>query len=533
MTSIRVQVIGGGPGGLLAARLVKLRHPRWHVEVHERRPAGTTFGFGIGLTQRTLRNVAAADLAVHDALQAVSHTPQGARLHTWSDSVGWGRGGGGDRALARTALLEVLHAAAAGAGVKMRLGSELHPEDADADLVVGADGAGSATRQFLAEAFGASAEPGPGLYIWCGLDKALDGTLFAPAHTAHGVLVAHAYPYAAGRSTLLVETDEQTWRRAGLDKAQPPDDDDDDHASDQDSLAVLQQAFAPHLAGARVIGNRSRWQRFRTVRCERWAAGSTVLIGDAARTVHYSLGSGTKLALEDAIALARALGGNADVPASLKAYEADRRPASARIEELARRSQAWWDDFPDRTDQSAATVAFAYLTRGGALPLPAVAEREPDLARAALAAYAGCPVEQVPSDIGRLPGWVLTRPYRGLGGFATRVYGTLPPGLGDDFRGPAPSGALTPLDVRRDAPAEGVETALIAACRSAVSEGAAGVLLGGPPSRSDVLDRLALAERVRRETSAVVAVSGPMEHLPDLVDGLVAGRTDLVSISAG
>lgn len=528
METTKVQVIGGGPGGLFAARLVKLRHPGWHVEVHERMPAGKTFGFGVGLTGRTLRNLLAADPAVHESLITASHTPRTARLHTLKDSIQWGRRGGGDRAIGRSVLLKVLQTAAVDAGVAVRAGSELMVGQADADLIIAADGAGSATRDRIAGTVGASVRPGRGLYIWCGLDRALDGSLFAPMQTDYGLFVTHAYAYAADRSTVLVETDEQTWHRAGFDRPQRFD---SDGESDADSIAFLQRAFAPHLAGGRLLGNRSRWLRFRTVHCDRWHDGRTVLLGDAARTAHYSLGAGTKLALEDATALAGSLTDSTDIPAHLAAYEAARRPGSARTQDLAQRSQTWWDGFPQRADMPAASVAFAYLTRGGAVSLPAVAAREPEMARAAMAEYAGCPVKDVPWGDDRLAAWVLSRSYHsGRDQFASRVYGAPLLSVEPSVRDGDPSRAFASVQVQCEDPLGAAADAVVEQSRDAVSRGAAGVLLGGPDGRGDVLDRLALAERVRRESPAVVAVAGPREHLSDLVDGLVARRTDLVSV---
>ena len=208
------------------------------------------------------------------------------------------------------------------AGVKLEFGARRSAAELDADLVIAADGVGSATRSSSA-AFGAEVETGSGWYLWAGTDVALDHALFVPERTEHGVFVTHAYPYAADRSTFLVETDEATWRSAGFDSttaALGPD------ASDDVALDYLSDVFARHLGGHRLIGNRTRWLQFRTVRCARWHDGRTVLLGDAAHTAHYSVGSGTKLAMEDAIALVTALGEADDLETALTAYTAARRP---------------------------------------------------------------------------------------------------------------------------------------------------------------------------------------------------------------
>ena len=298
----RVAVLGGGPGGLYAARLLKLARPGTEVVVHEQGVPDETFGFGVGLAARTQRRLEEADPATLRDILACSYS------HDMRMRVG-GREAGMSVsslvAVGRAELLGVLQRHAEDAGVKLEFGVRRTADELDADLVIAADGVGSATRSASEEAFGAEVEPGTGWYLWAGTDVALDHALFAPERTEHGVFVTHAYPYAPDRSTFLVETDEATWRKAGFrdehGETTPAD------ASDDAALAYLSDVFAPHLGGHRLIGNRTRWLQFRTVRCARWHDGRTVLLGDAAHTAHYSVGSGTKLAMEDAIALVSAL----------------------------------------------------------------------------------------------------------------------------------------------------------------------------------------------------------------------------------
>src|SRR5262249_42635047 len=242
--------------------------------------------------------------------------------------------GGGDRPVgghgarlsgsAGTELRAVLQRHADKAGVRREYGARRQAADLDADIIVAADGISSATRQ--AGDFGGGIETGRGLYLWCGTDFALTDAVFAPVETEHGTVVTHAYPYSDPESACLIETDEQTWRRAGFDAStqQTPSD-----GSDLTSLHYLQEAFAGQLQGHALIGNRTRWTRFRTVRCRRWSCGRTVLLGDAAHTAHFSIGSGTKLAMEDAIALVGALGEEPDAARAFAPYEAARRPAVA------------------------------------------------------------------------------------------------------------------------------------------------------------------------------------------------------------
>ena len=255
-----IAVLGGGPGGLYAARLAKLADPACAVTVYEQGEPDTTFGFGVGLAAGTQRKLEAADPdSLHDLVAA-------GRRHDMTLDVR-GVGGGvvrvrNDRLIgvARTELLAILQRHAEKAGVALEFGARRSAADLDADVVVAADGVSSATRE--AGPFGEHVELGRGLYLWCGTDFALDDAVFAPVTTEHGVFVTHAYPYGSGRSTFLIETDEATWRRAGFaatTDATPYD------ASDETSLRYLETAFAAQLRGHPLIGNRTRWLRFRTV----------------------------------------------------------------------------------------------------------------------------------------------------------------------------------------------------------------------------------------------------------------------------
>ena len=295
MRLLRVAVLGGGPGGLYTARLLKLAHPACEVAVHEQGDPETTFGFGVGLAAGTQRNLEAADPdTLRDVVAAglrhdmrLTVGPATVRVHN-------------DRliGIARTELLAILQRHAEKAGARLEFGTRRRAEDLDADVVIAADGVSSATRQ--GGDFGEQIATGRGLYLWCGTDLALDDALFAPVTTEHGTFVTHAYPYSDHRSTFLIETDEDTWRRAGFETTTGQTRVD---ATDEISLRFLQEVFAEQLRGHPLIGNRTRWLRFRTVCCAHWSEGRTVLLGDAAHTAHFSIGSGTKLAVEDALSL--------------------------------------------------------------------------------------------------------------------------------------------------------------------------------------------------------------------------------------
>ncbi|HEV8623439.1 MAG TPA: FAD-dependent monooxygenase [Acidimicrobiia bacterium] len=510
----RVSILGGGPGGLYAAGLLKRRHPGMDVVVYERNERGATFGFGVGLTGRARDSLATADPETFEAIMA----------RGWSSTGQEFRLPGGDRAViaardphfgvGRAPLLHVLAERALELGVVFELGRAFEADELDGDVVVAADGANSATRTKLASQFGADVEVGRELYLWCGADFRLDHPIFAAVRTEHGTFVAHAYPYGPDRSTFLVETDETTWRRAGFDATTaalagaPPG------ASDDASIAYLSAVFADHLGGHTLLGNRTRWLRFPTVRCERWHAGRVVLLGDAAHTAHYSVGSGTKLALEDAIALVDALGQGAGVEPAFDRYEAARRPPVERLQRLARRSQLWWESFPRRLDSTAHRLAVSYMTRAGALSLAQLHATNPELVRSALADYAGVAPEAGPPA--RLDGWVVDQPLAWRDRrFESRRLERLPEGVDS-----VSVGISDPWGSEADD--------LVAMVGERLAAGAAGVCLRGDGGRDALLDRLAVGERLRLETPALVIVEVGADHGDVVAAGLAAGRTHLI-----
>lgn len=508
----RVGVLGGGPGGLYAARLLKLERPSCDVVVYEQGEPGTTFGFGVGLAAGTQRNLAAAD---PDTLRDIAAA---GRRHDMTMKVG-------DQVvrvrndrligIARTELLAVLQRHAEKAGVRLEFGARQAAGDVDADIVIAADGVGSATREN--GDFGGTIETGRGLYLWCGTDFALADAVFAPARTGHGTFVTHAYPYSGGQSTFLIETDEQTWRRAGFDATTEQTSPD---ASDLASLRYLRQAFAGQLGGHALIGNRTRWTRFRTVRCQRWSSGRIVLLGDAAHTAHYSIGSGTKLAMEDAIALVEALDAEPDAAGAFARYETARRPPVERLQELARRSQLWWESFPSRLDVPVEQLMVAYMTRAGNVPLGRFAATSPEVLASALSRYADCDLETsaLPADI---TSWVLDRPLRHQG---RQLPGRV--------LAPAPFGikVLVVADVVGD-PWGPAGDAVVTRARRARETGADGFRFTGPADRPALLTRMDLAERVRAEAGGLIVIDGPAGLRDDLAAGLVSGRADLVSFT--
>ena len=503
-----VAVLGGGPGGLYVARLLKLRHPDADVVVHEQGNPDKTFGFGVGLASRTQRNLHDADPASLDAIVDVAYA------HDMSMQVGDHVARLPQRnllAIARTQLLAVLQAQAQDAGVRLEFGTRRDIAGLTADLVVAADGVSSATRNALADDLGVTVETGAGLYLWCGTEFALPSAIFVPATTEHGTFVAHAYPYAPDRSTFLIETDETTWRKAGFDRTT---DRTAPTESDEESLRYLEKAFEGPLHGHNLVGNRTRWTKFRTVTCDSWHRGNVVLLGDAAHTAHYSIGSGTKLAMEDAIALDVAIDESADLATALTTYEARRRPAVAHLQQIAHRSALWWESFPQRLDLPVEQLMLAYMTRAGKVDIGRYAHSAPRLAREGLAAYAGVGYDAVPDT--DLTDWVLGRPL-------TRNSVTYDNRIADDTLATDPTTTVVNIDL---------ESAWSADADKVVDNPPAAktLWLTGSPDRSALLTRLDVAERLSWQSDAVIVVEGPREHVGDLAAGLASGRTHLVAL---
>lgn len=339
---MRVACLGGGPGGLFLAILLKQADPSTQVTVFERNTPSDTFGFGVVFSEETLANIASAD---SESVEAITR-----RFRQWSAiDLRWRdqtmrSDGHAFAALARTSLLGILTDRARALGVDLRDRTEVTDHDAlrrSYDLVVACDGVHSGLRTALAGEFGPSLERRRSKYVWFGTTAHFDVFTFIFVETEHGLFQAHVYPYDDGHATFIVETDPQTWARAGLDRnaAVPlaPG------QTDEESLRFCQRLFADHLDGHPLLGNNSRWLEFTTVRNESWHTGNVVLLGDAAHTVHFSVGSGTKLAMEDAIALSGALGRHDDLSPALKDYEQERRPLVESLQRAAQTSLEWFE----------------------------------------------------------------------------------------------------------------------------------------------------------------------------------------------
>src|SRR5216117_96520 len=330
---MKIVSVGGGAAGLYFALLMKKADPAHDILVVERNRRDDTFGFGVVFSDATLETFADADAETYaEITRNFAH---------WDDIDIHYRGevltstGHGFSGLSRQLLLDILQRRCAELGVRLRWETEVGDLGAwaDADLVLAADGVNSVVRSRYAEHFRPHVDWRPNQFVWLGTTFPYPAFTFVFKESAHGLWRVHAYRYNAGMSTFILETTEETWRRAGLDQA------DEDR-----TIAFVERLFADELRGHRLLKNRSLWRSFPTVRNAAWHHRNVVLVGDAAHTAHFSIGSGTKLAIEDAIALARALQRHREVEKSLAAYEEDRRPEVERLQRAAQVSLEWFEE---------------------------------------------------------------------------------------------------------------------------------------------------------------------------------------------
>ena len=364
---MKIGIVGGGPAGLYFALLMKRLDSSHEIRVAEQNPAGATFGFGVVFSDRALSFLRDAD--------PDSYADLDQRLQTWDDQVIVHRDervridGIGFSGIARLELLRVLQDHCRRRGVVMEFERRLLDLSAfaDCDVVVGADGVNSVVREACRDAFDPSIGSLSNRYVWYGTAQRFDALTLTFRESADGVFVAHHYRYAPHRSTFVVECDAATWERAGLASL-----------SEDESRRYCETVFASDLGGHPLLTNRSLWSAFRVVTNRRWSQGNVVLIGDALRTVHFSIGSGTRNALEDAVALFRAFERHgADVPAALYAFEEERRPGVEKFLEVATRSSAWYERFGEKMHLDPLPFAHDYVVRGGRISHERLRKRSP------------------------------------------------------------------------------------------------------------------------------------------------------------
>ena len=351
---MRIAVIGGGPGGLYFAYLWKKRHPDADIDLFEQNAAGATWGFGVVFSEQALEFLRADD---PDTVGAIAP-----RMESWKNITLNLRGenvaidGVGFSSIGRLDLLTILQQRVGSVGVSPRYDTVIESMDqlSGYDLIVAADGLNSLVRRTFEKEFGASVSWSANKFAWYGTTKRFETLSQTFVETDLGTFNAHHYRYAPDMSTFLVECDMATWQRYGF----------ADKTIEQ-SQAICERVFAATLDGHRLVSNKSVWRNFPWIWNERWWSGNRVLIGDALHSAHFSIGSGTRLAIEDAIALVKALEAEPNIPAALDRYQAERQPIVKKLVTAARTSADWYERFPEHMRLDLMDFAHSYITRSG------------------------------------------------------------------------------------------------------------------------------------------------------------------------
>lgn len=378
---MRIAVVGGGPGGLYFAALAMqlgARTGRQHeITVWERNAADDTFGFGVVFSDETQGGIEHADPGIYAAMAAEFAVWDDIDVHYRGEVVT--SGGHGFAAMSRRRLLEILQARCRELGVTVHFRTEapdVEELSATHDLVVAGDGLNSAIRARYADTFRPTLNVRDCRYMWLGTDKVFEAFKFYVEDTPAGAMQIHGYPFDKTGSTFIVEMTSAVWERAGF--AELADRDWAPGESDHASIEKIRALFAGVLDGHEVLANNSRWISFTTISNEHWSHGNVVLLGDAAHTAHFSIGSGTKLAMEDALALAACLHEESDVPSALTAYEEERRPVVLSTQRAAQASLEWFENLGQYLDQEPLQFAFNIMTRSRRVTYDNLRLRDPE-----------------------------------------------------------------------------------------------------------------------------------------------------------
>jgi 2-polyprenyl-6-methoxyphenol hydroxylase-like FAD-dependent oxidoreductase len=351
----RIAVLGGGPAGLYFAYLWKRRHPQDQVDVVEQNPEGATWGFGVVFSDKALDFLRADDPETAEAMST--------RMETWRDITLVHRGervaldGVGFSAVGRLDFITQLTARARSAGANLRFGIVVRSMDelAGYDLIVAADGVNSLVRRTYEGDFKTSLSYDDNKFAWYGTTRRFETLTQTFVETEFGAFNAHHYRYSPMMSTFIVECDRATWLRAGFAEK-----------TEEESRALCEKVFADTLEGHPLVNNKSIWRNFPWLWNDRWSHRNMVLVGDALHTAHFSIGSGTRLALEDVIALVRALDSEPrDLRRALEAYEAERRPVVQKLVKAAKTSAAWYERFAEHMKLAPLDFGYSYITRSG------------------------------------------------------------------------------------------------------------------------------------------------------------------------
>ena len=370
---MKIRIIGGGPAGLYFAALMQRDDPAHDIVIYERGPRDATWGFGVVFSDRALNFLRADDEPMYRLL-----TP---RMETWPNltivhnDTRIPIAGNGFAAIGRLELLSLLYAHVEELGVRIEFGSAIESR-ADqrlggADLILGADGAFSFVREQNAQRFGTRSDRRLNKFIWYGTSRVFDSLSLTFRDTEHGVFCAHHYRYSPSMSTFLIEVEAETWKRAGFERM-----------SAEDTVRHCEQVFARDLGGHPILSNNSSWRNYTAVWNERWSFDKVVLVGDALRTAHFSIGSGTRLAMEDAIALWKAWREKGSVPDALDRFQELRLPPMKKIWDAANASLCWYERMGERMKLDPVEFAYSYMTRTGRVDHAEVRRRDPVLAEA-------------------------------------------------------------------------------------------------------------------------------------------------------
>jgi len=366
---VKIVILGGGPGGLYSAILIKKAYPRWDITVIERNPPDATYGYGVVFSDRTLTSFREADYPSYKAVtdEFAIWDPIDVRYAGQSIRCA----GNVFAGISRKVLLMLLQKRCRELGVEMEFFREVSDVEqlGTYDLLIAADGINSIVRRTFPEAFEPSLVPGKAKYIWLGTRKVFDAFTFSFRENEHGLFQGHIYPNDGEASTIVILCDQESWRRAGLDRT-----------TEAESVSYCEQVFAEDLGGQPLLANKSDWITFQTVRNNRWRHGNIVLLGDAAHTADFTIGSGTKLAMEDAIALARAFERyGEDVDRALTDYELERRPAVEGLQKAALESSQYFENIKRYTHFEPMQFAYYLLTRSGRISYDELRRRDSPL----------------------------------------------------------------------------------------------------------------------------------------------------------
>jgi anthraniloyl-CoA monooxygenase len=375
---LSITIVGGGPAGLYFALLMKKSNPDRRVLVLERNGPDDTFGWGVVFSDKTLSYLRESD---YDSYLEITNS-----FETWDNVDVVHRShkitirGNKFSGIARIKLLHILQNRCLSLGVDLRFRTEIGDLEVyarESGLLVGADGINSVLRQSYGDYFQPSLSLGHNKYIWYGTRRLFHGLTLTFRETEHGVFAAHSYKFDKSSSTFIVECPEETWTSAGLERM-----------PDRETREYIAAVFAPDLAGQPLLSNNSKWINFVNVKNEHWSYHNMVLLGDALHTAHFSIGSGTKLALEDAIALSKCLSEKKILPEALAEFERVRRPVIEEYQEAAYESLIWFENVKDYMHLDPLRFAYALMTRSKKIDFDNLKKRDPEFIAAYEAANA-------------------------------------------------------------------------------------------------------------------------------------------------